>query len=765
MAKRPTVTTISTGYYSKTALNENFENIRDQFDNTLSLDGSTPNAMQADFDVNFNDILNAQTVNTEALRLDGVLVGAGDLNAAGATLYSDNYTGNGSTVAFTMSYQPFIKDNTQVYIDGVYQNKAGYSISGTTLTFSEAPPLNSDIEIVVARSLDTAATDAANVGYTQGGTGSVNTTVESKLQEFVSVKDFGAVGDGVTDDTAAITNAIASQAPLYFGDETYRITAPIAQTLTKDVLWEGRGGKIIYDNPSHTEYAIRLSDTTGVDIVINDLTIDGSKQANKILEVLNNTSNSTPTNFVANELRVKNCKRLDSFSGGSAVFIRGAFENITFNGGWVRDCELPAGQGTAGSVGISGITVTWYSETSYARRVTLNGSLIEKVYSSDLSYTFDQDGFKHFVPDVSGGSVGKVESDCIIMGGCRFVNCYGRSIKTQVRNTVVRDSHFQRTEGLSGGVGNGEISVQSGSVIADGNTFSYSNSQIPTVVISPSPTSGWKTGVSICNNEVFLESGTVLQNFVQPFPSGVTAPWSRMEVVGNRIVGSVESFVDFLTNSNKAHLTVTDNWVKEIAPSTISGVTGERNLIYVRASGTTPPEGNYAYVYARGNVYEGSQTVYLARARVVGTSMDASISSHGNFGFSDTWGGRVGSMDPAVTEAIPARLTGLEDERIKGYFGLQTKTLTTGTTETFSFRAANSSFVILQASGNDDQFALFSVAATITEVGSGSAVSVGTTTNPGTGDFNVWRSGLGEISVENVSGATRTVTVWIFAPN
>jgi|TARA_R110002153_G_scaffold39663_1_gene114096 hypothetical protein len=62
MAKQPVVNTISSGYASQSQLNENFSNIQTSFNNTLSLDGSTPNAMQSNLDVNNNDIINVRGI-------------------------------------------------------------------------------------------------------------------------------------------------------------------------------------------------------------------------------------------------------------------------------------------------------------------------------------------------------------------------------------------------------------------------------------------------------------------------------------------------------------------------------------------------------------------------------------------------------------------------------------------------------------------------------------------------------------------------------
>lgn len=75
------------------------------------------------------------------------------------------------------------------------------------------------------------------VSFLQSGTGAVTRTVQSKLRDVVSVRDFGAVGDGVADDTAAIQAAASSgAAKLVFGGgfnyrTTNTVTFPAGQSL------------------------------------------------------------------------------------------------------------------------------------------------------------------------------------------------------------------------------------------------------------------------------------------------------------------------------------------------------------------------------------------------------------------------------------------------------------------------------------------------------------------------------------------------------
>lgn len=72
MAKRPTLTTLSSGYYSTETLTANFDAIAAFFDNVVSRDGSSPNTMLGDLDMNSNDILNVGDIDVATLTIDGI---------------------------------------------------------------------------------------------------------------------------------------------------------------------------------------------------------------------------------------------------------------------------------------------------------------------------------------------------------------------------------------------------------------------------------------------------------------------------------------------------------------------------------------------------------------------------------------------------------------------------------------------------------------------------------------------------------------------
>ena len=58
-----------------------------------------------------------------------------------------NFTGTGSQVNFSLLSNPASENSTQIYINGVYQQKNTYSVAGTVITFSQAPPVTSTIEV------------------------------------------------------------------------------------------------------------------------------------------------------------------------------------------------------------------------------------------------------------------------------------------------------------------------------------------------------------------------------------------------------------------------------------------------------------------------------------------------------------------------------------------------------------------------------------------------------------------------------------------
>ncbi|OYQ36991.1 hypothetical protein CHU95_03120 [Niveispirillum lacus] len=76
------------------------------------------------------------------------------------------------------------------------------------------------------------------------GPGAVSRDVTDKLRDVVTAKDFGAVGDGVTDDTGAILAALAAHRSVFLPAGTYRTTAPIVLGYGRTLYGEGEGSVI-----------------------------------------------------------------------------------------------------------------------------------------------------------------------------------------------------------------------------------------------------------------------------------------------------------------------------------------------------------------------------------------------------------------------------------------------------------------------------------------------------------------------------------------
>jgi hypothetical protein len=259
-----TLNAIGSRYGSIDALNDNFDAIETAFENTLSRDGTGPNNMESDLDMDSNSILNADTVFADKVRADELYI-----------------------------------NNTLVVPSNLAQ-----------------------------------ATNASVVQYAPAGTGAVPTTVQAKLRETVSVKDFGAVGNGVTDDTAAIQAALNVAGNIYIPDGTY-IVAPLnvlddtTLTFSAKATLLAKSGAYIW-----SDCLLNILVKDNVTIFGNGATIQMRKSEYPLQEVINGNLINSEYRHCVRILGSSNVRVYDLVCkdpGGDCFVVSGASNEINTN--------------------------------------------------------------------------------------------------------------------------------------------------------------------------------------------------------------------------------------------------------------------------------------------------------------------------------------------------------------------------------------------------------------------------------------------------
>jgi hypothetical protein len=148
----------------------------------------------------------------------------GDVNASFASvftptaIFSSRSTGTGSKKAFSIPVSLTANPSSvQIYIDGVHQSANTYSISGSTITFTEAPPDGSGIEFTVFSVDDLGATAGSQVSITDVGEYYSNSSAEGALQEIGATGVLSASGTATGSGTLVLATSPTIATPTITG--------------------------------------------------------------------------------------------------------------------------------------------------------------------------------------------------------------------------------------------------------------------------------------------------------------------------------------------------------------------------------------------------------------------------------------------------------------------------------------------------------------------------------------------------------------------
>ena len=325
MSKIGTLTDVAVIATSAPTINANWDVIEAAFANTLSLDGSTPNSMEADIDLNSNDLLNANAIDCVSLTVDGTsvdnIITAAAASAAAAAA-SASTADTKATAAATYASDALASANLAATVTALEPWSGPWLTATTYVVGALAEESGNTYICIVAHTSGTFATDLAALkwelfaarGATGAGSGDLVSTnnLSDVTSAATSRTNLGVLG---TADTGNITGAWTFTQGV--------VCAPADGTITEivagDLLVSGDGTNTLMNKKSSAGFKIS-SDTT---VTISDNTIGTPKVA---------------ASFTGNGDQIlynKGTEKLRVVAGG--VTVVGAISADTAAGNWFLD--------------------------------------------------------------------------------------------------------------------------------------------------------------------------------------------------------------------------------------------------------------------------------------------------------------------------------------------------------------------------------------------------------------------------------------------
>lgn len=252
-----------------------------------------------------------------------------------------------------------------------------------------------DINDFVYRNIGSSA-GAALVGFIAPGGDAVARVVQDKLRETVSVKDFGAVGDGIVDDTAALQAAIdgaAEGSTLWLPAGTYLTSERL--TVSRSLHIVGAGYESVLKAASGSTHIVLLIQDT-VFAAINGIQLrnfrvdaNGGGQLDTGIITLNNA-----VGFLVQGVWIENATRTMASSGVNGISASAGSTGGAGPIGTIRDCTIQ-NTSKAGinwtsesvSVLIEGNTIRDITGNGTAPGIQINGGAGARVLGNYLTNT------------------------------------------------------------------------------------------------------------------------------------------------------------------------------------------------------------------------------------------------------------------------------------------------------------------------------------------------------------------------------------------